>query len=84
MKVGALVKRVGSIQQIGIIIAFSECPWDTPVVSWSDGSCELIYEPEKIQLVDDVSFRKQKPISRFSLKNKDENFSESKERFIAP
>ena len=84
MKIGALVKRAGSIQQIGIIIAFSDNSEHAPVVSWSDGSCELLHEPKKIQLVDDIIVCKQSPISRFSLKNKDESFSERKERFIAP
>ena len=94
MKIGSLVKSLEKTHKIGMIIAVSEeCrlkgqlfeKGGSPIVSWSDGTCELIQQTEKIQLLlDDVDVFPEAQSNRFEFRYEDEDFSESKERFIAP
>ena len=94
VKVGALVKSMEKTCKIGMIIAISEeCrlkgqlfeKGGSPVVSWSDGTCELIHRLEKIQLLqDNVDVLTESSSNKFRLRYEDEDFSENKERFIAP
>jgi len=93
MKIGSLVKSLEKIHKIGMIIAISEeCrlkgqlleKGGSPIVSWSDGTCELIQRSEKIQLLNDVDVFPEVHSGRLTFRYEDEDFSESKERFIAP
>jgi len=94
VKVGALVKSLEKTPKIGMIIAISEeCilkgqvfeKGGSPIVSWSDGSCELIQRLEKIQLLsEDVDILPERYSNEIRFRYEDEDFSESKERFIAP
>jgi len=94
MKIGSLVKSLEKTHKIGMIIAVSEErklkgqlfeKGGSPIVSWSDGSCELVYRREEIQLLhDDADVFPDPGLNRLELRYEDEDFSESKERFIAP